>query len=304
LISDLAFPVRVGVLDADHLLVAELTTGFVFRYNRITQERNNLIGFPGFSGSGDGISGLLIDREYDSNGFVYVYHTANDGRNALSRLVVRDGSLKENQLLQTFSRKGSHNGGGMYQLPDGSLLIGIGDGDSPASAQDANRFEGKVVIVNRNGELLDAGNGLPQGIYALGFRNPFGIDGEGSERIFVADNGPECDDEINVLQSGGNYGWRSGYECGVHLPGHLPPLHVWNPSEGITDLVYLASRRTLVTSLFNINSLRSLELDTRGMRVVQENEILLHDEPVIALYAVNDDEVLFSTPTKIYAYRF
>jgi hypothetical protein len=304
IISDIAFPVRIGVLDADHLLVAELTTGFVFRYNRKTQERNNVIGFRGFSGEGDGISGLLVDREYELNGYVYIYHIDNDGRNVLSRLVIRDGSLKENRVLKTFSQKGSHNGGGMYQLPDGSILLGIGDGDSPGFAQDVTRFEGKIVILNRNGELLDAENGLPQGIFALGFRNPFGIDGEGSDEIFVSDNGPECDDEINVLQSGGNYGWRAGYECGVHLPAHISPLYVWNPSEGITDLVYLVSRKMLITSLFSSNSLRSLQLDSMGMIVVQENQILIHDEPIIALNAVNDNEVLFSTPTKIYDFRF
>jgi glucose/arabinose dehydrogenase len=303
LLADLPFPVRAVPLDGDTVIVAELATGVLFQFSEGTGERIDLLTFTSFSPEGDGISGLLVDRGYADNGYVYVYHTDVNGINVLTRLVLRDGLIFENRVIQTFAGKGSHNGGGMYQLPDGTILLGTGDGDVPAFAQDPDRLEGKIILLSREGEFLDTGNGFPPGVYAIGFRNPFGIDGNGDREIFVADNGPECDDEINRLHSGGNYGWRSGYVCGEHLPGHIAPIYVWNPSVGITDLVYVPSRKILLTSLFNLNSIRSLKLDVSGNRVVREAEILETNESVIGMSYYSDREIIFTTPTEVFYYR-
>ena len=32
-------------------------------------------------------------------------------------------------------------------------------------------------------------------------------------RIFASENGPGCDDEMNRIEAGGNYGWRDNYPC-------------------------------------------------------------------------------------------
>ena len=83
-------------------------------------------------------------------------------------------------------------------------------------------------------------------IYAYGLRNSFDfaldpISGE----LFATENGPSCDDEINRIARGGNYGWRPFYPCDdAALAGPdpayntLPPLIFWTPALAPTGLTF------------------------------------------------------------------
>ena len=44
-------------------------------------------------------------------------------------------------------------------------------------------------------------------VYSLGFRNPQGMTWDDNGNLFVAEFGPEKNDEINLIQAGKNYGW-------------------------------------------------------------------------------------------------
>lgn len=298
--SDFLYPVRIGELDRNNLIVAELTSGKLLSLNRETNERVELQTLAPFTGNGLGISGLLVDKDFSSNGYVFVYHgTGESGRNVLTRFTIRDNKVdKRDQLLLLTSPSG-HNGGGMYQLSNGNILLGIGDGGNPAYSQDLSRLDGKIIIVDRNGAYIDLNNGLPKGVYAIGFRNPFGIDGFNDENIFVADNGPDCDDEVNLLLSGGNYGWRENYECGKVLPNHQAPIYSWSPSQGITDLL-TSKNDTLLVSHYNTNTLLSLKLNGDHTKVEAENEIIKNaKDPIIDLLSTENQDILYSTPTNI-----
>lgn len=303
LLEDLVFPGRVRVLDSDTLLVAEFGSGKIFQYDIKTSERTDVITFPPFTSDGGGISGLLVDREFDSNGYVYVYHTNEEGRNVLTGFILRNGVAGARRTLREFTQKSGHNGGGMYQFTNGNILLGIGDGGKPAFAQDAGKHEGKILLLNRAGVLQDAGIGLPLGVYALGLRNPYGMDGSGDDQIFVADNGPECDDEINKLKAGGNYGWRDAYVCGQHLPGHIAPLHVWPTSVGITDVAYLPAQGLVLTSLYNSNTLHSLRYDRALETVSSTNIVIQMDESIIGLSRFGENAISFTTTSKVYTLR-
>jgi hypothetical protein len=55
----------------------------------------------------------------------------------------------------------------------------------------------------------------------MGLRNSFDFtfdpltpaNEQGFYRIFATENGPGCDDEMNRIEAGGNYGWRPDYPC-------------------------------------------------------------------------------------------
>ncbi|HMO16746.1 MAG TPA: PQQ-dependent sugar dehydrogenase [Oligoflexia bacterium] len=299
LVSDLSFPVRIGELDSEVLIFSELSTGKVSTFNKKSGDVTELIRFPGFLGSGLSISGLMVDREFERNGFVFLYHgTAELGKNVLTRLEIKNGKLAGRLQLRSFSSPSVHNGGGMYQFSNGNILLGIGDGNNPALAQDVNRVEGKILLINRNGDLIDSSNGLPGGIYALGFRNPFGIDGDGDGVIFVADNGPECDDKIARLVSGGNYGWRMDYQCGVNIEGHIQPEFLWAKSEGLTDI--LLFKGLILVPHFNTNRLLALKFTGAYSGVTEEIELISNGtEPIIDLLKTKNQEVLYTTPKGI-----
>jgi glucose/arabinose dehydrogenase len=298
--SDFLYPVRIGELDKTHLIVAELTSGKLLSTNRETNERTELQTLAPFTGNGLGISGLLVDRNFSGNGYVFVYHgTGESGRNVLTRFTIKDSKVEKREQLLLLTTPSGHNGGGMYQLSNGNILLGIGDGGNPSYSQDTDKLEGKILILSRDGQFIDAKNGLSKGIYALGFRNPFGIDGFNDEDIFVADNGPDCDDEVNLLISGRNYGWRENYECGKVLPNHQAPIYSWSPSQGITDLS-VSKNNSILTSHYNTNTLISLKLDGDLQKVETENEIIKNaKDPIIDLLRTENNEILYTTPTNI-----
>jgi glucose/arabinose dehydrogenase len=67
--------------------------------------------------------------------------------------------------------------------------------------------------------ILDtyAYNSVPPEIYACGFRNPayMAFDSGGNNALFVADAGQNLFEEVDIVLSGGNYGWniREGAHC-------------------------------------------------------------------------------------------
>ena len=82
--------------------------------------------------------------------------------------------------------------------------------------------------------------GLKKEIFAFGIRNPWGIsfdDGPlGTGRLFCADVGQGRIEEVNLITSGGNYGWR--YKEGLELPvfsSGAPTNPMPHPGGTLTD---------------------------------------------------------------------
>lgn len=148
------------------------------------------------------------------------------------------------RILLTFNQpQFNHDGGQIAFGPDGMLYIGTGDGGSSndnnaghtggdatqpdgvlGNAQDKTRLLGKVLRIDPAGDLpgqygipadnpfVGEGGGVRPEIFAYGLRNPWRFsfdDGPGgSGRLLLADVGQGRFEEINVIESGGNYGWR------------------------------------------------------------------------------------------------
>jgi glucose/arabinose dehydrogenase len=157
-----------------------------------------------------------------------------------------DGTIDENSertLLEIAQPQGNHNSGPIAFGPDGYLYVGVGDGGAGGDrgtghvsdwygANDGGN--GQDVTENLLGSLLridvDARSGnQPYGIpddnplvgregldehYAWGLRNPWGISFDGTD-LYVADVGQNRFEEVNLVESGGNYGWNvlEGTHC-------------------------------------------------------------------------------------------
>uniref|UniRef100_UPI003D934CEF PQQ-dependent sugar dehydrogenase n=1 Tax=Gordonia sp. B7-2 TaxID=3420932 RepID=UPI003D934CEF len=90
-----------------------------------------------------------------------------------------------------------------------SLWIGTGDNAIAGNPQSWNSLGGKVLHINLNGTPA-AGNPNPRSpIYSLGHRNVQGVAVQpGTGRVYAIEQGTDRDDELNLLRSGGNYGYR------------------------------------------------------------------------------------------------
>ena len=161
--------------------------------------------------------------------------------------------------------RANHNGGPILFLPDGTLLIGLGDGggsgDPLGAGQDLSTplgalvrldvRDGQVVVPADNPFLTD--DAASPEIAAFGLRNPWrmALD-EPRGELWIADVGQSEREEINRVtieeMLGANFGWalREGSRAflGEEPEGHVAPLHDYAHGPGCSvtgGLVYRGS---------------------------------------------------------------
>jgi hypothetical protein len=134
----------------------------------------------------------------------------------------------------------NHNGGMVEFGPDGLLYVGMGDGgsafDPDNRAQNPTDPLGKILRLD-----VDAPSGVPPGVFASGMRNPwrFSFD-RATGQLYVGDVGQNVREEIDIVTSGGNYGWRvlEGTRCTgtdpgrCGEPGFIPPIAEYDHTGG------------------------------------------------------------------------
>lgn len=192
------------------------------------------------SGGEKGLLSVAFHPRFKENGRFFVNYTSSKG--GLHTVVSEFGASGEEKILFTQPQPYSnHNGGQLAFGPDGLLYIGLGDGgsgnDPQNRAQDDATFLGKIV-------RLDVGSkGAKPEIYAKGLRNPwrFSFDPV-TGRLWAADVGQDRWEEIDIIEKGGNYGWRvmEGRHCNADVPDkcdpklYRPPVHEYGRDDGIS----------------------------------------------------------------------
>lgn len=189
-----------------------------------------------------GLLGMAFHPDFKRNARVYVHYSAPSTSAAYDHQTIiaefRASFIDPNMVDFNSHRvifsldqpASNHNGGAICFGPDGYLYIGLGDGGGAGdrfgvqgNGQNLQSLLGKLLRINidetpygipRDNPLLAAQRGRPE-IYAWGFRNPWHFSFAADGRLFVADIGQNKWEEINLVEKGGNYGWRlmEGPEC-------------------------------------------------------------------------------------------
>ncbi|MCB0714122.1 MAG: PQQ-dependent sugar dehydrogenase [Ignavibacteriae bacterium] len=188
-----------------------------------------------------GLLGFTLHPNFSENGYIFVYYMVRRGLyfyTRISRFTHNPASSEPIDLatevnLFDFRQPAIHHNGGQVGFgPDGYLYIALGDGVDPDdplnSGQDLRSILGKILRVDIDNPANGKNYGIPetnpfarnsqyaQEIYAWGFRNPwrFSFD-QPTGRLWVGDVGQFNWEEVNLVQKGGNYGWRvmEGYHC-------------------------------------------------------------------------------------------
>jgi glucose/arabinose dehydrogenase len=169
-----------------------------------------------------GMMGIAVDPNFATNRRIYTCFLSRDsGRPDDVRVVrwrVADdyGSLSERADIvtgidvNTTGSLGRHSGCRPRFGPDGYLWIGTGDAATGTNPQDPDSLAGKVLRVDADGDGAPGNAGPPfrEEIYTYGHRNVQGIAFRPSDgKAYSVEHGTGCDDEINALEAGGNYGW-------------------------------------------------------------------------------------------------
>jgi aldose sugar dehydrogenase len=165
--------------------------------------------------------------------FIFLYFTEKSAiegnlHNVIYRYELNDDQLVNPTLLMELPALPgpSHVGGTLEIGPDDNLYITVGE-QIPSSYQGSeyqtkaqnykNGLEpdgrGGIIRITQDGKLVEGtallGNGDPLNKYfAYGIRNSFGIDFDPiTGNLWATENGPDCCDEINLVEPGFNGGW-------------------------------------------------------------------------------------------------
>lgn len=254
-----------------------------------------------------GLLDLALHPDFAANGLVYLSYvvgTEEDNHLAVARARLGEGGLEG--LSEIYAAKGARRGGenfggALLFLPDGTLLIAVGDGGPPGEeAQGLMTHLGKVIRLNDDGTVpadnpfLQSQEVTPE-IWTFGHRNIQGLAYDpATQRVYASEHGPRGGDELNILRAGHNYGWPAiSYgrdESGVAVSpfteqeGMEQPLLYWTPAIAPAGLVVSHGAAfpgwegdILVASLVG-RQLRRVAMAADG--TVRDQEMLLSDEEV------------------------
>jgi glucose/arabinose dehydrogenase len=269
--------------------------------------------------------GLALHPSYPAQPFVYAYGTRKVSGVRLDQLVrFRDVAGKGKNLAVLLSRDAadpgptSHHGGRLLFGGHGALFLMIGDESDPANAQDPKELAGKMLRMKPNGQPA-ANNPVPGSrMYAQGLRNSIGYNVDPANgRLWLVDNGPECNDEIDQINAGANYGWGPSETCATPPaaprntsqdgPSPVLPKYYFPTTVGVTGLAFCdgcglgpAVEGRLLFGDYNSGAIHAATLNAARTGVTSQTVIATHAPAVLDVEDGPGGTIYFSDTTGIY----
>ena len=331
-VTGLNVPIALAFTSDGRVFFAERNTGSI----RVIVN-GSLQGAPYYTLAGTatggerGLLGLALDPGFPAAPYAYAYQTYNDaGNGTIYNRVVRitgNATGTSHSVIAQFPpvAASNHNGGVIAFGPDGKLYVVIGEDANPALSQDLTNPKGKVLRINGDGSAptdnpFFGSLTVDNRIYTFGHRNMFGLTFHpATQRVYVTENGPGCNDEINVLVPGENFGWGPTQTCASPPPppnntnrdGPSPvlPIDWYTPTTAPTNAaIYLgpgfpAWQGDLIFGEWNTRRLRRLDLGPPGYdTVLGRQDILTAPQGILDVESGPDGAIWFTTGTTIYRY--
>jgi glucose/arabinose dehydrogenase len=235
-----------------------------------------LEGLPAvFTGGQGGLLDIALHPADKVNPRVYMtmsFGTSDDNRTILVQGIFdgkRVHDIKTLFRVEPGKTGGEHFGSRLLFLPDGTLLMSVGDGGNPPQrvgdrlareqAQNLATDHGSILRLTAEGKPapgnpLASRPGARPEIWSYGHRNIQGLTRDPvSGRVWASEHGPYGGDELNLIEGGQNYGWplqSYGADYRTHEPvgqrsvaGMTGPKVAWVPSPAPSGLaVYTGSQ--------------------------------------------------------------
>lgn len=217
-------------------------------------------GLPAVMAQGQaGLFDVLLHPGFADNGLLYLsFAHGRPKANHLRVVRARFDGRRLHDVTPVFTSQpaktaSQHFGGRMAWLPDGTLVLGMGDGNlDRTDAQRLHTHLGKLLRIHADGSVprdnpfVGTAGARPE-IYSLGHRNPQGLVAVGGV-LYAHEHGARGGDELNRIAAGANYGWpltTDGIDYTYaritphrRLPGIEPPLLEWTPSVAPAGLAW------------------------------------------------------------------
>ncbi|MEK6781225.1 MAG: PQQ-dependent sugar dehydrogenase [Bacteroidota bacterium] len=301
--DSISIPFGMAFLPNGQLLVSDRPKGEIILVDINSGKKILIKGVPPVVTSGDGgIMDVLPHPDFEQNNLIFYAYSVQDEKGA--SLAVESALLKNDSLLdrkRIFTAQPYYKTYNFYGsrllLKGGFLFITTGVTKTyQDSAQLLTNHLGKVMRVNEDGSIpednpfVNVPGALPE-IWCLGTRNPQGLTiHPHTQEIWENEHGPKGGDEVNILQSGKNYGWplvTYGLEYDstpvgkglTHMEGMEQPVHYYVPSIAPSGMEFYTGSEFPMwkDNLFNGSMvLRHLNrLVLKDNKVVHEERLLL-----------------------------
>ena len=272
-------------------------------------DTSEIDGVPSVAARGQGgLLDIVLHPDYEDDGNGWIYFTwsqaAEDGVNSAATL--SRGRLDDNALVDVeqvfiqdrFSTPGRHYAGRLAWLPDGTLLMSIGDrGAAPLRAQDLADHAGSLLRLNDDGSAPEdnpfaSQSDLDAEIWTYGNRNIQGLMVHPETgAVWSVEHGPRGGDELNHMVPGANYGWpvvsrgrdyrsEESYFAFTRrsMAGMVDPVIDWTPGLHPSGLAVLIDD---TFPAWQGNFLAGGLATEQIRRIVWENGEVVHEERLI-----------------------
>ncbi len=203
-----------------------------------------------------GLLDIELDPAYSENGWIYLSFSSDVESNSkgvnttIIRAQLTGSKLTSKEVLYKAtpnSNRGKHFGSRLEFDLEGRLYFSVGDrGNRDENPQDISKDCGKIYRINSDGSIPENNpfvnvKDAKKAIYSFGHRNPQGMTiHPETGKIWTHEHGPQGGDEINIIESGKNYGWPT-VTYGINYngskitnetsrPNMNEPFHIWVPS--------------------------------------------------------------------------
>ena len=174
-----------------------------------------------------GLLGAAFDENFSSSRAIllsFVEEGSCEGPNEAnlilaSATISEEGKLDRSSIVELMAIEQpyrNHNGGHMLNIGNNQFLWGLGDGgsgsDPDGNGQDSSTPLGSILLFSFiDGEIAPVVQDPVGDPYVLhyGLRNPWRFDVDNQNRLWIADVGQNCWEEVNVvaINQTVNFGW-------------------------------------------------------------------------------------------------
>ncbi len=192
------------------LIVFTQRDGYIHKFNLQTKELKQILKVPDvFEWGEGGLLGLELHPDFPDSNFIYIVYNYGNSSNYKEKVVKyrfeKDTLIDPTIILDGINASSVHNGSRLMIGSDRKLYVTTGDANNTNTAPDTNSLNGKLLRINLDGSIPED-NPFGNAVWSLGHRNAQGLV-EINGKIFISEHGPNTDDEINIIERGGNYGW-------------------------------------------------------------------------------------------------
>ncbi len=195
-----------------------------------------------------GLLGMALHPEFSLTPHVFVAYNYNESgyKEKIVRFTYSHNTLTNPvTILERIVASSIHNGCRLLISPDRKLFITTGDANNTSLPQDISSLNGKVLRINLDGSIPADNPDPASAVWSKGHRNPQGLVWANG-RLYSSEHGPSSDDEINIIEKSGNYGWPDvrGYcnepsEAGFCNTNDVKePIQAWTPTIATCGLDY------------------------------------------------------------------